>query len=434
MTANFPDAADYTTDQPHCIATESSSKLDATLDLHERGLSLLRISPHTKKPIGRWKYLQERRASRAKIVEWFGGDSTANVGTLYGSISGGAWARDFDVPESYHRWKEEHPDLARIMPTVATGRVGGGFHVYGRATAAMQAALRRSIGKSGRIGAIKLTDGELRIGVGCYCVVPPSIHSTGRVYDWIVPLPDGDLPLVDPREGRLFQRDMLPEKHRAERKPQRADQSENGAHVIGEVDYWALPAGSTMPRAVFCAIESTLPKRRHGRNDAVFDFARELLAIPEYRCARAAALLPYLEEWHRRALPRMETTDFNVTRSDFIRAWDTIEYPAGTEPIMQSLEVARAADPPRCAMQFKKPAKRLLASLCRELQRQASDAPFFLSGRKAGELVVGSESTARRWLQEFVAAGILSPGEKGTYDTMLASEFKYIGDSYAEAA
>src|SRR5262249_55270629 len=94
--------------------------------------------------------------------------------------------RDFDRLGSYESWAAAHPDLAAALPTVATAR---GRHVYFR----------------GPEGFADLGDGEYRGDPRHYCVLPPSAHPDGAVYAWLVPLPDGDLPLVDPAEAGLRQ-------------------------------------------------------------------------------------------------------------------------------------------------------------------------------------------------------------------------------------
>ena len=89
-------------------------------------------------------------------------------------------ARDFDDVESYERWCDENPELAASLPTSQTPRPGR--HV--------------SHGLRGRARLSTLEDGELR-GDGAIIVLPPSLHSTGRSYDWMLE-PGREIPIVDP--------------------------------------------------------------------------------------------------------------------------------------------------------------------------------------------------------------------------------------------
>jgi hypothetical protein len=71
---------------------------------------------------------------------------------------------------------------------------------------------------------------------------------------------------------------------------------------------------------------------------------------------------------------------------------------------------------------------RLLASLCRKLQRQAGDADFFLDCRTAGRLLGVPHNTAWRWLMVLCADGMLRAGEKGSQAKHRASPFRYVAD------
>ena len=70
----------------------------------------------------------------------------------------------------------------------------------------------------------KMADGELR-GAG-YCLLPPSRHPDGPVYEWLVPLPDGEIPFVaDVRAAGLLPSHVT---ERTERTERTEDNGENG--------------------------------------------------------------------------------------------------------------------------------------------------------------------------------------------------------------
>jgi Bifunctional DNA primase/polymerase, N-terminal len=144
-----------------------------------RGWSIIPIKAGDKKPdLRTWKKYQDEPPTEATVRRWFPKGTDRSIGIICGPVSGNLVIRDFDDPDAYKKWKADHPELARTLPTVATGR---GYHVYFRA----------DINKIKHCG-----DGELR-GKG-YCLAPPSVHPNGKPYRWIIPLPDGDLPNVDP--------------------------------------------------------------------------------------------------------------------------------------------------------------------------------------------------------------------------------------------
>jgi hypothetical protein len=56
-------------------------------------------------------------------------------------------------------------------------------------------------------------------------------------------------------------------------------------------------------------------------------------------------------------------------------------------------------------------------------------APFFLSCRKAGELLDVPHHEANRWLRGLVLDGLLSEAEKGVAGGKRATRYRYVGKS-----
>lgn len=162
------------------------------------------------------------------------------------------------------------------------------------------------------------------------------------------------------------------------------------------------------------AIRSTLPAGPGERNRAVFALARALKAIPHFADAPSVCLHDIVERWHALALPVINTKPFEETWIDFARGWARVIYPAGGGPLDLALERAEAVDPPAEAMRYEQPALRLLASLCRELQRNAGEGPFFLSCRTAARMLGVDHTTAWRWLFLLGHDGLLRVVEAGT--------------------
>ncbi|HEV3020954.1 MAG TPA: hypothetical protein VGX76_00745, partial [Pirellulales bacterium] len=115
----------------------------------------------------------------------------------------------------------------------------------------------------------------------------------------------------------------------------------------------------------------------------MFKLARLLKGIPELAEAPLADLKSIVRRWHDAARPWTSTT-FDETWMDFCEGWTKVRFPAGTEPIRQAFDRAAKSTPPDAAANYELPAMRLLIGLCRELQRTAGDAPFFLTDRGAG--------------------------------------------------
>ena len=157
--------------------------LESALRYAARGWSILPIGAAKKVALRTWKRYQEQRPDEQQIKRWFAGPGLHGLAVVCGPVSGGLVVRDFDTADAYDRWAQQHRILAGTLPTVRTAR---GYHVY------LQASVTSIITVNGN----GVQEGELR-GAG-YVLLPPSRHPTGTAYQWVVPLPDGPLPLFDP--------------------------------------------------------------------------------------------------------------------------------------------------------------------------------------------------------------------------------------------
>src|SRR5262245_61489598 len=84
----------------------------AALRYVKRGWSVLPARGKTP-TVSSWKPYQNKRASEETVRAWFDEPGVNAVAVFLGPISGGLACRDFDTRESYHRWAQQHPDLAR---------------------------------------------------------------------------------------------------------------------------------------------------------------------------------------------------------------------------------------------------------------------------------------------------------------------------------
>lgn len=175
------------------VAFNSIDRLTAALAYRRLGWSIIPMRMNEgKRPAVKWKPHQTKRAGERQLRSWFGDECNFGVAVVSGAVSGDLGSRDFDKMESYNVWAEAHPELAETLPTIATPR---GRHVHFRADRDDVSKVRLALGKLGGTGAIACGDGELRVGRGCYSVLPPSKHPSGAVYRWINP-PGDAIPLV----------------------------------------------------------------------------------------------------------------------------------------------------------------------------------------------------------------------------------------------
>lgn len=148
------------------MSTGTNTALAAAKSYIEKGYSVIPIEPKGKKPVIPWKEFQHRRATPEEIFEWFGNGSGNNIGIVTGEISG------IDVIDIDSR---EALDLATrkgvgSVPTVKTGK---GYHFYYKHRSGAGNFQKRD----------DLPGIDFR-AEGGYVLAPPSVHPSGRVYEW----------------------------------------------------------------------------------------------------------------------------------------------------------------------------------------------------------------------------------------------------------
>lgn len=360
---------------------------------HEFRWSIIPVPFGTKVPKLQWKSFQDQRASLKNIEDWFIGRQT-NVAIITGRVSGGVYIRDFDDADSYYRWCAEHGSLAAVCPTVATRR---GFHVYCR--------------WDHPLSTCKLDSGELR-AEGAYTLLPPSKHPEGNLYSWIRPPRSFvDIPDVDPT---LFGVEAIRDEKKRKPKPKTL----RIVHPEHEVD------DSELTEFELEAIRLSMPNGVGQRNSKIFELARRLLAQSTERSSERNQMV--FDRWWDEARHFVGTKDYAVSLADWTIAIEKATTPLH-DPVSVCLLRAREESPPLWTARMD-PKCRILASLCRELQRMHGDDPFFLSARTAGKAIDVTHATAHAWLRIFVVLGKLREVARGSRQTNLATTYKYLGD------
>ena len=164
-----------------------------------------------------------------------------------------------------------------------------------------------------------------------------------------------------------------------------------------------------------------LPKTTGNRNKRLFDLARHVKANrPE---ATKDELRAIAMQWHELALPTIGTKAFAETWGDFSRAWENVKYPEGAllAKILDNLD----GDPiPPMPSGYGETEERLIR-VCIRLQQYAGTAPFFLSARKAGDLIGLHFTNASAMLCGLVADGVLELVERGKRPKASSYRFKW---------
>lgn len=145
----------------------------AALDYLHRGWSVIPMRERDKRPLIRWQVFQSERASEQQLLGWFDRWPESNVGIVTGVVSG-LLVLDVDPRHggeaSLRHLQCEHGPLPRTVE-VTTG--GGGRHLY---FAHPGGSVRNRVGIAPGI--------DLRGDGGCV-VAPPSLHPSGKRYQWV---------------------------------------------------------------------------------------------------------------------------------------------------------------------------------------------------------------------------------------------------------
>jgi hypothetical protein len=112
---------------------------------------------------------------------------------------------------------------------------------------------------------------------------------------------------------------------------------------------------------------------------------------------------------------------------EYLNAYRLAKYPLGSLKMGQALHAAKQNPlPPDALTWTENPEIRVLAALCRELQKMEGEKPFFLSARTVQTIFKHpSHAIGARWLRSFCVMGILTEIEKGK--GFKASRYRYCG-------
>lgn len=169
-------------------------------------------------------------------------------------------------------------------------------------------------------------------------------------------------------------------------------------------------------------IRRYLPAEKRQRNYQLFQLARHLKT--EYPDASAKDFRDVVKHWHTLALPAIGTQEFSASWIDFIRGFDAVKYPEGA--VLDSLLEGVADDPLPAGVPDDLGDKTLLlARICKRLQDNAGNDPFFIGCRTAARLIGIDHTYASRMLGALVADGVLELVEKGSTKGRQASDYRF---------
>lgn len=159
------------------MATKTNQLIEEYVD---SGWSILPVKPDEKRPyMANWLQYTRTRATKDMVSNWFASLSGAGVGVVTGRISN-------MVALDVESWCPVPIDeLLKKYPTQMIARSGGGgYHLFYQ--------YPQNVGKvSNRVGIFEGAD--LRADGG-FLVLPPTMHQSGRRYEWVKRGPLGAFP------------------------------------------------------------------------------------------------------------------------------------------------------------------------------------------------------------------------------------------------
>jgi len=148
------------------------SLLDWARFYYEKGLSIIPLKFKDKVPVIPWEKYQHERATIEVIEQWFK-EGWKNIGIVCGKVSGNLIVIDFDDEELFSKFISEisNSELVDKFRNTWIVKTGKGYHFYFRVDEDLTSTRR--------------FDGVEIRGEGAQVVAPPSLHPSGKIYEFV---------------------------------------------------------------------------------------------------------------------------------------------------------------------------------------------------------------------------------------------------------
>lgn len=166
-----------------CVIPIVQKSGDVDISKVPAGKALKKVGSVNSEGRGSWTPYRKRHPTGYELKVWFNG-RPSNLALLGGKISGNILWLDFDDADAYGAWAAEYPAMGNA-PTQTTGQ---GYHIGVRTSDPTPGS--QDLYYNG------VHIGETR-GEGGYIIVAPSVHGSGRLYEWLRPPWDFDFLVID---------------------------------------------------------------------------------------------------------------------------------------------------------------------------------------------------------------------------------------------
>lgn len=395
-----------------------------------RGRACPDAGKHPRTPHG----LSDATTDEDKINQWWTKWPNANVAIRTGAESG-VWALDKDT----HKGGEIALDdliskYGELPATVEAITGGGGSHL-----------LFKHPGQKVKTTSDQLGPGLDVRGDGGYIIASPSIHASGRTYEWES---SADPDNMDVAEAPFWLLRLVCADPETPEKPSSVvsgvsvvSGSEAKAKAKNKKDIKNESESEKRKAKIEQVINETVPDGPGQRNLLVLSLARGLKFDAGLADEPLTTLKPYVRRWWKMAFPNIGTEDFDTTWFDFIHSFERAKFPLSIDIATAAFNTARDSPPAPEAEQYDSADVQLLVTACRELQRlkgvNADGKPlaFSLSWSQVARHLWADESDvhrrkAGRWLRGLAADGVIevvTPGVRGRPGSP-ATRYIYTGD------
>jgi len=318
--------------------------------------------------------------------------------------------------------------------TVRTG--GGGLHIYLRVPQRLPYKLR------------DLGPGVEVKHTGKCVIAPPSIHESGKKYIWLSC--DGEEPPRMPKSwldkakkqtiygtsnsDKSSTSNNLRSKSTTETETQTqagaSGEYEHPVHLSGEESGisgdWSADTGRRLKyAAIRCKVEHP-----GDCNARLMDLAGSIRRIPGMASRSYKELLPTVAYWHAASCHTNE--DWEGIKKHWQRAWQAsarLRNDSHDTALMAYRAIMATPVPPAIAARYPDDeALQRLMALCAELERRSSVEPWYLSARKAADLLGISKWKAHGYLNQLVSAGVIEPAAEHKRGSAKAQRYRYIAE------
>lgn len=382
---------------------------------HSLGLSLVDLGDK-KIPIHCWGPAQRRPPSLGFLEHQLTRRDTeaVDLGVIHGRVSHRLAIRDFDDPLAAAACREELGAFLEGLPLAI--RDDGRMHVYFGST--LETLRNR---RQRPVGYLRHGDGETRVS-RCLTRLPVF----GGAYRWEHPLGDPrQLRRISPRANpliRSFGKSAANGYETQEVQELGYLKREPGFRGEGEAPPWEDPSTGRpltcapvssasfadfqaaldgLPRRlrprVQLAICRAIPTKPQDRHFRLFGLTRALKGL--FPGVPPSAVAPFVAAWLHLARPFIRTQGWDENWRDFLDGWPRVRFPTDGL-LVAAIEELECGDSLPEIVGFQQTEQRQLIALCAALQWFHGSEPFFLSARKAGEIVGVSRSTANRWMRD----------------------------------